>query len=196
MPIQFACTHCGKPIEVDDEYADRLATCPFCDNVTRVPPRSAVDPHATVRAQPAVLTSAEHPDATAADPRLADGRRRAARWGTAALVTLALSTLLCIFMLAEFGRITASLLVNVDHQQLTTEQQDELTKQLIDRVTTEGRAVIVAFFALLPLSVAAILLTGISLFTGRSWQGITAGVWCGLFLAAPCCLFGIAILSG
>jgi len=116
MPIQFACTHCGKPIEVDDEYADRMATCPFCSNVTRVPPQSTFDAHATVRAQPAVLTSAEHPDATAADPRLADGRRRAARWGTAALVALALSTLLGAFVLTEFGRIAAPMLADVDPQ--------------------------------------------------------------------------------
>ena len=71
-----------------------------------------------------------------------------------------------------------------------------MAKQLGDRLTSEGAAAIVAFFALLPLSVVAILLTGISLFTGRSWQGITAGVWCGLLLAAPCCVFGIGILMG
>jgi len=37
MPIQFRCTHCGQPVEVDDEAAEQMASCPYCRQIGRVP---------------------------------------------------------------------------------------------------------------------------------------------------------------
>jgi len=44
MAIQFHCAGCGQPIEVDDEYAGRVAVCPHCRQVTSVPSASTYTP--------------------------------------------------------------------------------------------------------------------------------------------------------
>jgi len=44
MAIQFHCAGCGQPIEVDDEYAGRVAVCPHCRQVTSVPSASTFTP--------------------------------------------------------------------------------------------------------------------------------------------------------
>jgi DNA-directed RNA polymerase subunit RPC12/RpoP len=52
MAIQFTCTHCGQPIEVDDEHAGRTAACPYCQHLVTVPQQSTFDPHSAVPARP------------------------------------------------------------------------------------------------------------------------------------------------
>ena len=37
MAIQFQCSGCGQPIEVDDEAANQQASCPYCNIIVRVP---------------------------------------------------------------------------------------------------------------------------------------------------------------
>jgi len=37
MAIQFFCTSCGQPIEVDDNMADLAVTCPYCQKVVTAP---------------------------------------------------------------------------------------------------------------------------------------------------------------
>ncbi len=44
MAIQFACTACGQPIEVDDELADQVVTCPFCLKTVTTPSQSNLAP--------------------------------------------------------------------------------------------------------------------------------------------------------
>jgi hypothetical protein len=36
-PIQFHCTSCGKPIEIDEEWAGHSVTCPFCQKEVTAP---------------------------------------------------------------------------------------------------------------------------------------------------------------
>ncbi len=43
MAIQFQCAGCGQPIEVDDEAANQQASCPYCDQIVRVPDAGAAD---------------------------------------------------------------------------------------------------------------------------------------------------------
>jgi hypothetical protein len=40
MAIQYPCPNCGKPIEVDDEFAGQHATCPYCRHAAAVPHQS------------------------------------------------------------------------------------------------------------------------------------------------------------
>ncbi len=40
MAIQFTCPSCGRPIEVDDELANQLVTCPFCRKSASAPTAS------------------------------------------------------------------------------------------------------------------------------------------------------------
>lgn len=40
MVVQFRCPSCEKPIEIDDEYAGRQVTCPYCHDVVDAPTES------------------------------------------------------------------------------------------------------------------------------------------------------------
>ena len=37
MPIQFRCTSCSQPIEIDNEFAGQAVTCPYCEKVVTAP---------------------------------------------------------------------------------------------------------------------------------------------------------------
>lgn len=53
MAIQFCCTHCGQPIEVDEEHAGKTAACPYCHHLIGVPQESTYQPGFAVNARPA-----------------------------------------------------------------------------------------------------------------------------------------------
>ena len=40
MAIQFFCTSCGKPIEIDDEAGGQMVTCPYCQAGVQAPATS------------------------------------------------------------------------------------------------------------------------------------------------------------
>lgn len=40
MAIQFFCTSCRQPIEIDDEFAKQAVTCPYCRKVVTAPAAS------------------------------------------------------------------------------------------------------------------------------------------------------------
>lgn len=42
MAIQFTCPSCDRPIEVDDELANQMITCPFCRNAASAPSASTL----------------------------------------------------------------------------------------------------------------------------------------------------------
>ncbi|MFQ5422529.1 MAG: hypothetical protein ACE5F9_00960 [Phycisphaerae bacterium] len=68
MAIQFACTACGQPIEVDDELADQVVTCPFCRKTVTAPSQSnlAPGPHpAPSESTPAMPYAPQDPVAAA-----------------------------------------------------------------------------------------------------------------------------------
>jgi len=51
MAIQFLCTACGQPIEVDDDAGNQPVTCPYCRKVVTAP--AATDLNLHTRAQTA-----------------------------------------------------------------------------------------------------------------------------------------------
>lgn len=53
MVIQFQCTGCSEPIEVDDDLAGASAACPYCGRVCTVPRESTFRPAAVAVARPA-----------------------------------------------------------------------------------------------------------------------------------------------
>lgn len=91
MPIQYSCPSCRQPIEMDDEFSGREATCPYCRTIGTVPPASTL--MAPVGAARPVGTPAIPPPLHGAQPHLRDrvaeapeqAIRRANRWGTAGL---------------------------------------------------------------------------------------------------------------
>lgn len=102
MTIQFRCSGCGEPIEVDEQYAGQAAACPYCHKVVSVPIESTytappdlpvahpVDDHSMTpdNGAPGDLTpppspASPLPYASSAAP---DRQRAAATYGNYALV--------------------------------------------------------------------------------------------------------------
>lgn len=52
MAIQYQCESCRRPIEVDDEYAGRVAACPYCGHSGAVPEASTWRPERPTGAGP------------------------------------------------------------------------------------------------------------------------------------------------
>jgi DNA-directed RNA polymerase subunit RPC12/RpoP len=52
MAIQFSCSQCNQPIEVDDAHAGQAAACPYCRHVVTVPEQSTFRPESAVAARP------------------------------------------------------------------------------------------------------------------------------------------------
>jgi hypothetical protein len=78
MPIRFYCASCRRPIEVDDEHAGMVATCPYCRQVVPVPAQSTYVPTARPAEGGSEVFEAAAPAAR---------RRQAARtYGTYAIV--------------------------------------------------------------------------------------------------------------
>lgn len=42
MAIRFACTACQRPIEIDDEWANRAVLCPYCRQTVTAPAASTI----------------------------------------------------------------------------------------------------------------------------------------------------------
>jgi hypothetical protein len=42
MAIQFLCSACGQPVEVDDDMANLTVTCPYCRKVVTTPTQSTL----------------------------------------------------------------------------------------------------------------------------------------------------------
>jgi len=62
MDIRFACSSCQRPIEVDDEWANRSVRCPYCDATVIAPGASTLSAESVPPlAQPAdTLSSAPY----------------------------------------------------------------------------------------------------------------------------------------
>ncbi len=52
MAIRFQCASCNQPIEVDDEWASRLVSCPFCSKTITAPAQSTLVETAIPAARP------------------------------------------------------------------------------------------------------------------------------------------------
>src|SRR4030042_1105980 len=116
MSIQFRCTHCAQPIEVDDEHAGREAQCPYCQEVARVPAESTyralagangpaagprpADTHGPAGPQPlaAAPTAAPYPPPPMS-PRAAR-ERTAITYGNYALVCAGITAILFLLFFA------------------------------------------------------------------------------------------------
>lgn len=52
MAIQFSCSNCQNPIEVDEEFAEQMATCPYCRAVLKVPLATTLESQQPIAARP------------------------------------------------------------------------------------------------------------------------------------------------
>lgn len=92
MPIQFYCPSCHRPIEVDDEAANQMVLCPFCNATNRAPASSNYElyPATAVASAPAAVPP--QPSAIEYAPKAST--HRPARVGWAALA-FAIASFIC-----------------------------------------------------------------------------------------------------
>lgn len=187
MPIRFACHHCHSPIEVDDEYANQVATCPFCRTVVRVPAESTLDLTEPVPARPvpppvpedeAVWNAAPAegarytPDTVEAEYRDSVRRDRALNWARPALVLSVLG--LCLLLTFMVGAMIA-VQDHMDEFEPTPEGQQAFNEALMEELLQLSWPLFALLGAVL-LGLLAAILSTVSLRISRTWQGVTAAI--------------------
>ena len=207
MAIQFHCSNCGQPIEVDDEHAGKTAACPYCRQVAAVPRESTYQPGQTATARPAAtegqtplpesprLDAAPSADPTApltyaAPPSaaLTDRQRAAAAFGKYALICAGIVIALFVFVAVSgamsFSRIAAANKGRVLTWDEIMEQSQKSPVSPWAGAATWG----LLFVALLGATLAVVSLTQ----SRANWRGWTALVLCGGSLL---CICGLVVIS-
>ncbi len=185
--IQFYCSTCGRPIEVDDSLAGAQATCPYCQQVTAVPRQSTYRPG--IGAGPGaagpptmVLPPAEGLHLDAESARRETGRKLG-RWALlCTVVALGLSA-------AVMASVLIVLFEKVDVFQAappTPEQQLEIMKEIVQRFP---------WLPALEVGLMALYLVGLSLaitsvvhapLPRRNWAGLISLIICSLMVLCFC----------
>jgi DNA-directed RNA polymerase subunit RPC12/RpoP len=186
MPIQFRCSHCEQPIEVDDEHAGKTAACPYCRSTISVPAESNYDPRRAVVARP-LAPQAPLPLSALAGPGMPD-RTRALQWGRRALLLALVALGLLIF---EVVRLSIPV-VQVVRRELDagapTSQAIEAA-QKAQRETLKNPDVVSQGVSpgMTLLSFVALALGAHSLARGgKNWRAITAVIISSLFVSCWC----------
>lgn len=194
MAIQFPCTQCGQPIEVDDEHAGKTAACPYCQAHVAVPLSSTYVPEQSVPARPSTtapplpvsapgsLPPGPHADVARAPGRVAAGRTL----GSYALVCTILALVLLI---AVFAR-TFTVLIQAGFSPTSAPSRETLQQiqQRGDALAT-GLQLGWLFFA-----VVGLVLGIVSVVQHANWRGIVGIVVCGLFILCFCGSTLLAVL--
>ncbi len=196
MPVQFECSNCHQPIEVDDEYAGQSAACPYCRAVLTVPMSSTFEAPVAVTARPAAPSAipsipvegdAEEQPISAPSPV----RTRNARLlGNGALASAAIAMLL--FAVA-FAIGTARIVQEYGGNppvRFTEEETRALQESLGQNPAIVTCMIGGAFVAVIGLILALISL---SQDARGNWRALVAGAVCGLFLLCNC---GLPLVVG
>lgn len=199
--IRFYCSHCGRPIEVDDAFAGAQATCPYCHQVTTVPQQSTYRPGIGAGPGPATIptggTSAgrlggqAHPEPPPVPP--AEGLhigeesarretgRRLGRWALiCTLVGVGLSAaVMTTVLIVLFERVDVS-----QATPPTPEQQLEIMEEVIRRFPWVP-AVEVGLIALY-LAGLSLAITSMVHAPRWNWAGLISLVICSLMVLCFC----------
>jgi DNA-directed RNA polymerase subunit RPC12/RpoP len=189
MSIQFRCSGCDQPIEVDDEHAGKMAACPYCHRVVAVPQTSTFEGGPIMPARPAGSPEGETPTLpTPPTPEWqaeVDLRARAARrLGNYAWICLGIT----IALLAAAAFIVGSLMFSkLGPGQITPESLHEVQTQ-VEQELAKRSDFIALSFAFEVLSVVALALSVASVVRSpqRNARGIAALIVSALFVLCIC----------
>ncbi len=206
MPIQFHCSNCGQPIEVDDQHAGQTAACPYCRHLVSVPQQStyhpqpgsappadspipppSLEPGAAETPSRPTLGTAPIPRPPVA-PEQPSRQHTAATFGTYALICAGLIIVLVVTLLIMVLPVSLKIAAahpgrNPTPEDVTTALQNTPSGPLI-----QGLGCGVPFFALVGLALSIV-----SLVQSRTnnWRGWVALAICG---GAALCLCGMIVL--
>ncbi len=202
MPIQFRCSQCGEPIEVDDEHANQTASCPYCRHLVTVPTESTYQPTQAVVARPAEghgtapggwPSDQGGPSSAPVTPVLSDRQRLAVTFGNYALVCAVLAVL-------AFGAamIRAAVLMYGDGQmaigpQPSSEQMQEMQRRL---AADSWVGILMMGFFLLSLTGVALSIASLVHHRANNWRAIVAMAFCGAIVVCFCSAEVVGRLMG
>lgn len=216
--IQFYCSSCGRPIEVDDPFAGQQATCPYCNQVTAVPRQStyrpgiggarpaAFPPAGTIGPAAGRAGEAEPPAPPAGGLHVGGGpaprerlARRLSRWAllcTVVAVALAVAVMGAA-LIVFFERVDMAASAPLTREQ-QLQMQSELEKEVVRRFPW------VPWAQLGSLSVCVVGLslsiTSVVSWPRRNVAGVMSLVVCGLMMLCFCAsvltIGRLAVLAG
>lgn len=187
MPIQFRCTQCQQPIEVDDEHAGQAAACPYCQALVTVPSESTFRPDGAVVARPLderVPPAPPAPPAGLRPPYIPAPRRQAANtFGKYALICTILAVILfAVYLIAFMTQVVPAL------GGLPTGQLDQDEIERLQEAMSKHPWVVAVQFGVFFFTLVGLVLGIVSLAQNRhgNWRGVTAVVLCGMYIVCVC----------
>ncbi len=185
MSIQFYCPSCRRPIEVDDEAANQMVLCPYCNATNRAPASSNFELHSATAVPGAPAAIPAQPPAIEYAPKTTSCRP--ARFGWVALA-FAIASIICTFVY-----ITSVIPVlqppgpNVDfeamHKEILKLHQDRPWLTVVDLI------MMVSPFASLALGIV-----GLAMREKPRWPAIAALCLSGACTLAFCASVGMTFL--
>ncbi|MBN2563007.1 MAG: hypothetical protein JXQ75_18950 [Phycisphaerae bacterium] len=181
MAIQFLCTACGQPIEVDDEMANQAVTCPYCRRVVTTPATT------TLRAGDAPPASGTAgPGEEGAVPGAVVGaaqRPKSSLLGWISLGCVVVSVLCLIYVAV----VTTSMLQGLNLQPTTPDEVKEMQRILKERAQSKPgfQAIAVGGSCVVPLAGVVCAIVALAKGSRPRWPAIL-----GLVLLA-----GLVVLS-
>lgn len=204
MPIQYFCSGCGRPIEVDDEFAGRQAACPHCAHVSAVPLQSTYNAAAAVQARDANVppiprhggvtptpypTASEPPAYPYPQPMTPSEtalrrERNAKRLGNGSLAAGMLAVLVFFWFATRFMQLMISEnVIQPGATRMTPEQM-----QRVEQIVNKNPSLLIASFAVLGLAVlgTSLGIASLSITLRGNWRGVCGTLVSGAFLLCFC----------
>ena len=188
MAIQFLCAACRQPIEVDDEAANQVVTCPYCRKVVTAP---AVSDATVNRGIPDARTPIGPEPATILPPPLpASGNRIG--W-----VALACTTVMILCAVIAMGMWVSVLrnegLLDQPDQAKLKEFMEQQQKHPSPAVMRTGNLMCISFLFGLTSSILGIF--GVVGNRRPKWPAVTSLIVCSLLILGLCVAFAIGIAA-
>lgn len=173
MAVQFNCSSCGKPIEIDDEFAGQSVTCPYCRTVVR----AVAGGSAPVASPLGGAISADVPPQMGAMPFVPPPAARPNWFATASMICgLIIIVTLCVAV----GTMVPIAKKYAPNGQVNPADAEKIQKEFVQQpimkifsVTNMVAAIVGFVFAIL----------GLTRRQGRKWQAIVGLTLCSLVLA-------------
>lgn len=188
MAIQFTCSKCQNPIEVDDEFANQMATCPYCRAVLKVPSISTLDDQQPIDARPLQPTqnapgAPPQPVELSSDSTMDAGQpdlaAKSRNWGYASIALAVFALVVSVMWMFSIAVQAASLVPGIEQQ--TDPFDPELNRQVqaaAHQVATQPAFVMTAI-GTLALGLVAVIVGMMGVRSKATWQamiGVVLGV--------------------
>lgn len=168
MAIQFTCTACGQPIEVDDEMADQAVTCLYCQKVVTTPAMSTLEGGAAAQAAATV-----EPGEVAIPVYAPDAPPpKTGLLGWIALACIVVSVLCLMYV----GLVARSMMEGMDLKPETPQEIEEFQKAVQERMQSRPSLLVLSPLGSCVFPLAGVVCAIIALVKGYRprWPAIVA----------------------